>query len=194
MSLEDRIRSAVQEGLRLKHWLLKDGAPILLDMSSVAATCLRQGGKLLFVGNGGSAGDSQHLATEFVVRLSAERERPALAALALTTDSSLLTACANDYSFAHIFSRQVEALGKPGDVLVAISTSGNSPNVLEAARAAREKGLQVLGLLGGTGGALLPLCDLALVVPARNSGRVQEVHITAGHVWVDLVEERLYST
>lgn len=194
MSLMDRIQSAVEESLRLKHWLLDEGAPQLLEMSGVAAACLAGGGKLLFVGNGGSAGDCQHLATEFVVRLSAARERPALAALALTTDSSLLTACANDYSFQQIFSRQVEALGQPGDLLVAISTSGNSANVVEAARVARLRGLGVLGFLGGGGGALLPHCDHALVVPARDSGRVQELHITAGHIWVDLVEERLYSS
>jgi len=194
MNLTQRIQAALEEALRLKRWLLEEGGPVLLEMSGVTAACLRGGGKLLFAGNGGSAGDSQHLATEFVVRLSAQRERPALAAMALTTDSSLLTACANDFGFQHIFSRQVEALGQPGDLLVAISTSGNSANVVAAARVARERGMGVLGLLGGGGGDLLPLCDHALVVPAGNAGRVQEIHITAGHIWVDLVEERLYST
>lgn len=191
--MRERITAALEEGIRLKAWLRDEGAGILLEMSALAAACLGTGGKLLFAGNGGSAGDSQHLATELVVRLTAARERPALAGLALTTDSSLLTACANDFSFDMVFQRQVEALGRPGDLLVALSTSGRSPNVLAAARRARQLGLGVLGLLGGDGGPLAAECDLALVVPATNSGRVQEVHITAGHILVDLVEERLYS-
>jgi len=191
--MRERITAALEEGIRLKGWLRDEGADTLLEMSALAAACLGGGGKLLFAGNGGSAGDSQHLATELVVRLTAARERPALAGLALTTDSSLLTACANDFSFDMVFQRQVEALGRPGDLLVALSTSGRSPNVLAAARRARQLGLGVLGFLGGDGGPLAAECDLALVVPATNSGRVQEVHITAGHILVDLVEERLYS-
>ena len=191
--MRERIAAALEEGIRLKAWLRDEGADTLLEMSTLAAACLGTGGKLLFAGNGGSAGDSQHLATELVVRLTAARERPALAGLALTTDSSLLTACANDFSFDMVFQRQVEALGRPGDLLVALSTSGRSPNVLAAARRARQLGLGVLGFLGGDGGPLAAECDLALVVPATNSGRVQEVHITAGHILVDLVEVRLYS-
>jgi len=190
--MRERIRHALEEGIRLKRWLLEEGGDTLLAMAARSTACLAEGGKLLFAGNGGSAGDSQHLATELVVRLSATRERPALAALALTTDSSLLTACANDYSFDMVFLRQVEALGRPGDLLVALSTSGNSPNVVAAARRARELGLGVLGLCGGDGGRLAPLCDHALVVPARDAGRVQELHITAGHILVELVEEGLF--
>jgi D-sedoheptulose 7-phosphate isomerase len=190
--MRERIAAALDEGIRLKTWLRDEAADTLLEMSALAATCLSAGGKILFAGNGGSAGDSQHLATELVVRLTADRQRPALAGLALTTDSSLLTACANDFSFEMIFQRQVEALGRPGDLLVALSTSGRSPNVLAAARRARELGMRVLGLLGGDGGPLAAVCDQALIVPARNSGRVQEVHITAGHILVDLIEERLY--
>ncbi|MDP2359396.1 MAG: SIS domain-containing protein [bacterium] len=189
--MRERIRQAVEEGLRLRQWLLAEGGEVLLAMSARMADCLAAGGKVLFAGNGGSAADSQHLATELVVRLSAARERRALAGLALTTDSSLLTACANDYSFEQIFQRQVEALGRPGDLLVALSTSGRSANVVAAARSARALGLGVLGLLGGEGAPLAELCDLALVVPGTDAGRVQEVHITAGHILIDLVEERL---
>jgi len=191
--MRERIIAALDEGIRLKAWLRDEAADTLLEMSARAASCLSAGGKILFAGNGGSAGDSQHLATELVVRLTSARQRPALAGLALTTDSSLLTACANDFSFEMIFQRQVEALGRPGDLLVALSTSGRSPNLLAAAKRAKELGLGVLGLLGGDGGPLAALCDRALIVPAANSGRVQEVHITAGHILVDLVEVRLYS-
>jgi D-sedoheptulose 7-phosphate isomerase len=191
--VRERIRAALEEGIRLKRWLGDEAAGVLLEMSERGADCLRGGGKLLFCGNGGSAGDSQHLATELVVRLSPARQRPALAGLALTTDSSLLTACANDFSFEAVFRRQVEALGRPGDVLVALSTSGRSPNVVAAAGRARELGLVVLGLLGGDGGPLAPLCDAALVVPSADAGRVQELHITAGHILIDLIEERLFA-
>jgi D-sedoheptulose 7-phosphate isomerase len=190
--MRERVRQALEEGIRLKRWLMEEGTDTLLEMAARGAACLAGGGKLLFAGNGGSAADSQHLATELVVRLSSALERPALAGLALTTDSSLLTACANDYSFGRIFSRQVEALGRGGDLLVAISTSGRSANLLEAARAARARGLGVLGLTGGDGGALAPLCDLALVAPAANPGRVQELHIAAGHILIDLIEQRLH--
>ncbi len=190
--MRERINAALEEGIRLRLWLRDEGADTLLAMAERGADCLRGGGKLLFAGNGGSAGDSQHLATEFVVRLSAARERPALAGLALTTDSSLLTACANDFSFEMIFQRQVEALGRPGDLLLVLSTSGRSPNLVAAARRARELGLGALGFLGGDGGTLAGLCELALVVPARDSGRVQELHITAGHLLVELIEQRLY--
>lgn len=191
--MRERVLAALEEGIRLKRWLQADGVETLLRMSALGADCLRGGGKLLFAGNGGSAGDSQHLATELVVRLSAERERPALGGLALTTDSSLLTACANDFSFEMIFQRQLEALGRPGDLLLALSTSGRSANLLAAASRARELGLGVLGFLGGSGGPLAPLCDESLVVPASNSGRVQELHIAAGHILIDLIEQRLYS-
>lgn len=191
--MKERVRSALEEGLRLKRWLRDESADLLLEMAGRCAACLRGGGKLLFAGNGGSAADSQHLATELVVRLSAALERPALAGLALTTDSSLLTACANDFSFEMIFQRQVEALGRPGDLLLLLSTSGRSANLLAAARRARELGLAPLGFCGGDGGALAPLCDLALIVPSANPGRVQELHITAGHILIDLVEQGLHA-
>jgi D-sedoheptulose 7-phosphate isomerase len=158
-----------------------------------AADCLsdalRSGGKLMFCGNGGSAADSQHLASEFTGRFIDDR-RP-LAALALSTDSSALTCIANDYAFDQVFERQLRGLGRQGDVLVAISTSGRSGNVLRAVQAARETGIAVVGLLGRDGGTLKPLCDVALVVPSDTTARIQEAHIFIGHTLCAMVEQAL---
>jgi len=188
---EEYIAESFEESIRLKRAVLDRQSGAILAMARRMADCLRGGGKILFCGNGGSAADSQHLATELVVRLSPRTERRALAALALSTDSSLLTACANDFGFERTFARQVEALGAAEDCLVTISTSGNSLNVVEAARRARERGMAVLGLLGGTGGSLRELADQAVTVPSADPGRVQECHITVGHVLVGLVEREL---
>lgn len=141
---------------------------------------LRNGGKLLFFGNGGSAADAQHLATEFVVRYRANR--PALAAIALTTDTSALTAIGNDFGFEDLFSRQVEGLGKPGDVAIGLSTSGTSPNVVKGLMAARRLGGIAVGFGGGDGGRLPALCDISLIVPSRTTARIQECHILLGHM------------
>ncbi len=150
---------------------------------------LAQGGKLLFCGNGGSAADSQHLAAEFTGRFV--RDRRPLAAIALSTDTSALTSIANDYAFDQVFERQVEALGRPGDCLVGISTSGNSGNVLRAFAAARRGGLATIGLLGRDGGRLAALSDARIVVPSRTTSRIQEAHIFIGHNLCALVERGL---
>ncbi|MBF0323964.1 MAG: D-sedoheptulose 7-phosphate isomerase [Alphaproteobacteria bacterium] len=147
---------------------------------------LGAGGKILFFGNGGSAADAQHLAAEMVVRYRINRK--ALAAIALTTDTSTLTACANDYSFEGIFSRQVEALARPGDVLIGISTSGKSPNVVKALEVGKEMGCIATGFAGGDGGVMKDLCDPLLVVPSKIVGRIQEMHILIGHALCDRVE------
>ncbi|OAN55049.1 D-sedoheptulose 7-phosphate isomerase [Magnetospirillum moscoviense] len=147
---------------------------------------LGAGGKILFFGNGGSAADAQHLAAEMVVRYRINRK--ALAAIALTTDTSTLTACANDYSFEGIFSRQVEALARPGDVLIGISTSGKSPNVVKALEVGKEMGCVAAGFAGGDGGVMKDLCDPLLVVPSKIVGRIQEMHILIGHALCDRVE------
>ena len=152
-------------------------------------TTLQSGGTLFFAGNGGSAADAQHLATEYVVRY--QTNRPPMRAVALTTDSSLLTACANDLGFDEVFARQVEALAEPGDLLVLHSTSGESPNVIRAAQAAKARGVGVVALLGKTGGHLRELADLSLIVPADDTARIQELHLAIEHVICDLVEERL---
>jgi len=150
---------------------------------------MQQGGKLLLCGNGGSAADAQHLATECMVRL--QHDRCPLPALALTTDTSLLTAAGNDFGFDTIFVRQVEGLGNPGDVLLALSTSGNSRNVVLAVEEARQRGLSTLGLLGKGGGALRDRVDIALVVPSSNTQRIQEVHLAVGHILCSALERRV---
>ena len=154
------------------------------------AAVLRGGGTLFFCGNGGSAADAQHLATEYVVRYSATRK--AMAAVALTTDSSVLTAAGNDLGFEQIFARQVEALGRPGDLLVMHSTSGRSPNLLAAARSARAGGLATIAFLGGDGGALAAQVDQAIVVPAAETSAIQVMHLALEHLIVELVEQELF--
>jgi len=153
------------------------------------AETLRAGGTIFFCGNGGSAADAQHIATEYVVRYSASR-RP-LAALALTTDSSVLTAAANDLGFERVFARQVEALCRPGDLLVLHSTSGESPNLLAAAHAARNRSVRTVAFLGRGGGALMGHVDEAIVVPSDDTGRIQVIHLALEHLIVELVEEEL---
>jgi len=148
--------------------------------------CLAAGGKIVWMGNGGSAADSQHLAAEMVGRF--RRERRGLAAIALTTDSSILTSVGNDYGFEQIFARQVEALCNPADVVVGISTSGNSGNVIAAIARAREMGAYTVGLLGGDGGQLSVLADFSIVVPSSETPRIQEAHILIGHILCDLIE------
>ncbi|HKT72995.1 MAG TPA: D-sedoheptulose 7-phosphate isomerase [Steroidobacteraceae bacterium] len=164
-------------------------APGVHAAADMMAEALNAGNKLMFCGNGGSAADSQHLAAEFTGRFVADR-RP-LAALALSTDTSALTCIANDYSFADVFYRQVLSLGKPGDCLIAISTSGNSANVLRAVEAARSVKARVIGLLGRDGGKLRQECDLAIIVPSGTTARIQEAHIFIGHTWCGLVERAL---
>lgn len=151
------------------------------------------GKKLLLCGNGGSAADCQHLAAEFMIRLSHHIQRPALPAIALTTDTSNLTAGGNDIGFDNVFARNVEGLGNEGDILIAISTSGNSSNIIKAVEMARIKRMKVIGLLGGTGGKLKDLVDIPVVIPSGSTQRIQEGHITVGHIICELVETELYS-
>lgn len=155
-------------------------------LASRLKACLAAGGKIVLMGNGGSAGDSQHIAAELVGRF--KRERRGLPALALTTDTSILTSIGNDYGYEQVFSRQVEALCGPHDVLIGISTSGNSGNVIRAIEVARTLGIYSVGLLGGSGGKLSGLCDMALVAPAAETARVQELHILIGHILCELLE------
>jgi len=161
----------------------------VLRLAEVTHETLTGGRTLLFCGNGGSAADAQHLAAEYVVRFA--REREGLAALALTTDTSVLTAGGNDYGFDAVFERQVRALGRAGDLLVLHSTSGESSNLLRAADAARERGVRTAALLAKGGGRLATLVDLPLVVPTDSTARAQEMHLTIGHIVCDLVEARL---
>lgn len=165
---------------------LKDGFAALLDS---CAASLASGGKLLFFGNGGSAADAQHLATELTVRFI--KDRAPLAAIALTTDTSTLTAIGNDFGFDYLFSRQIDALGSAGDVAIGLSTSGNSPNVLNGLRAARAKNLITVGLSGRDGGKMRECCDILLVVPSETTARIQEMHITLGHMLCGALERKL---
>ncbi|MBL0718633.1 D-sedoheptulose 7-phosphate isomerase [Piscinibacter sp. Jin2] len=163
-------------------------APEVQAAGRLMAEALRRGRKIMFCGNGGSAADSQHLAAELTGRFI--HDRKPLAAMALSTDSSALTCIGNDYSFAEVFSRQVEGLGQAGDVLVGISTSGRSANVIKAVEAALGRDMQVIGLLGRDGGALKALCDVAIVVPSPTTARIQEAHILIGHTLCGLIEEQ----
>ena len=161
----------------------------LLAAVEVCATAIRQGGKILFCGNGGSAADAQHLATELTIRY--RTNRLPIAAVALTTDTSALTACGNDLGFDQIFSRQVHAIGRAGDVLIGTSTSGNSPNVILAVEKARELQMRTIAFVGGTGGKLTDLTEIVLKVPSRTTARIQEMHIFLGHLFCELLEQRL---
>ena len=162
----------------------------IAKITDAITVALRGGGKLVTCGNGGSAGDAQHIAGEFVSRLNYDRA-PA-ASIALTTDTSVITAIGNDYGYEHVFERQVLALGRPGDVLLAISTSGRSPSILRAMQAARERQLIVIGFSGKTAGDMPPLADLMLHVPSDSTPLIQQIHITAAHIVCGLVEERLF--
>lgn len=157
--------------------------------ATIIIDALRAGRKILFAGNGGSAADAQHLATELVVRFTIDR--PALAAIALTTDGSIMTAAGNDLGFEQLFSRQIRSLGQPGDVFVALSTSGRSPNVLAACKAARELGMTVVGLTGLKGEPMADLCDIALHVPSETTWLIQQVHMAAGHTICAIAEQAL---
>lgn len=188
MNPQDVFAAHLRESIRTKERLLAECGPATEAAGRLMAEAVAAGRKVLFCGNGGSAADSQHFATELVVRLSSAFERPALAALALTTDSSLLTACANDYSFEEVFARQVEGLGQVGDVLVGISTSGKSENVRRALERARARGLRTVLLAGGDGGTCKPLADAAVVVPSKVTAHIQECHLALGHILCELVE------
>jgi len=185
------IRRLFAESARARDVFLEENADALARAVELVGDALAAERKVLLFGNGGSAADAQHIAAEFVGRFA--RERRALPALALTTDTSALTAIANDYGYEHVFARQVHALGVAGDVALAISTSGRSPNVLRAVEACRERGVRTIGLTGGDGGPLATMVDVSLRVSAStHSARIQETHILVGHVICELVDRRLF--
>ncbi len=184
--------TAIAESINIQNRLLRETGGILLQAVQQLFITLRNGGKILLCGNGGSAADAQHIAAELVIRLTSSNNRPALAAQALTVDTSILTAGANDFGFDFVYSRQIEALGRLGDTLIALSTSGNSANVIEAVNMAHEKGLYVIGFLGGEGGKLKKLVDLPVIVPSASTARIQETHILIAHVMCDILERELF--
>jgi D-sedoheptulose 7-phosphate isomerase len=183
------IESELRETILTKEKILTECIGTIERMGDMVARALQNRHKLLVCGNGGSAADAQHFAGELVGRFT--REREALPAIALTTDSSVLTCLGNDYGFESVFSRQVEALGQPEDVLIGITTSGNSPNVLAALLAAQSKGMKTLALTGRGGGKIARMVDIALVVPSSNTQRIQESHITIIHILCSLIEQAL---
>jgi len=184
----DSLAESAETKVNIQHECMDDinsAVDLLVDT-------YKNGNKLLLCGNGGSAADCQHIAAELMIRLNHKINRPALAAIALTTDSSNLTAGGNDIGFENVFARNVEGLGQTGDVLLAISTSGNSINVLNAVKKAKEMGMKILGFLGGTGGDLLSQVDIAVKIPSYNTQRIQEGHITIAHIICELLESELY--
>jgi D-sedoheptulose 7-phosphate isomerase len=186
-----RISTIVGESLEVKRRFFADHGAEVQRAAELIADGFKAGRKLLVFGNGGSAADAQHIAGELVNRFL--QERRALPAIALTTDGGVLTCVANDTGFENVFARQVEALGVAGDVCLAITTSGNSPNIVAACRAARGQGIKVVGLLGRDGGSVAALCDLALIVPSDDTQRIQETHNLLGHILCELIEEAVIS-
>lgn len=180
----------VNESLRVKAAFFEQNKEAISRTAETIAHGLKNGKKMLFFGNGGSAADAQHLAAEMVGRLGPDRAP--LAGIALTTDTSILTAVGNDYGYEKVFSRQIEALGQPGDAAIAISTSGNSPSVLEALDTARAKGLFTVGFTGETGGKMVGQCEVLFRVPSRVTPRIQETHILLGHIICELVDRELF--
>jgi D-sedoheptulose 7-phosphate isomerase len=185
----DSIRKAVADSIAVKKVFFQKNEQLIAEVAREICSSLEQGRKVLLFGNGGSAADAQHIAAEFVGRF--QRERGPFPAIALTTDTSILTAIGNDYGYDQVFARQVRALGRKGDIAVAISTSGNSPNVLLAADAAREIGMITVGLTGRDGGKLGPKVQYHLNVPHNLSARIQEVHIMIGHILCELADDNL---
>ena len=192
MNAIEMIEGHLQESAAVKQRLARVAAPAIAEAGQRIAERVAGGGKIMLCGNGGSAADSQHLAAEFTNRLRSSLERPPIAALALTTDTSFLTARANDYGFVEVFERLVEGLGRSGDVLISISTSGNSGNVIRAVESCRAKDILTVGMLGGSGGELARLVDIPIIVPSDNTQFIQESHIAIGHIICELVEETLY--
>jgi len=191
--MQDIVKSQIEASIQAKQAILKD--PDLLQLISNAAATVtkayKNGKKTLLAGNGGSAADAQHIAGEFVSRFYFDR--PGLPSIALTTDTSILTAIGNDYGYEKLFARQVQALGNEGDVFIAISTSGNSPNVLKALEVCKEKGITSIGLTGMSGGKMADKCDICIKVPSAETPRIQESHILIGHIICCITEEEMFA-
>ena len=188
--MEEIIRRVAKESQRIQEGFIRKNTSPLIDCAEYISKAFKNDRKLMLCGNGGSAADAQHIAAEFVNRFLLDRHP--LPAMALTTDTSIITSVANDYSYEEVFSKQIQALGVERDILLAISTSGNSKNILSAIRTAKEKGLYTVGLIGGDGGKMLTLVDLPMVVESNQTPRVQETHILAGHLICELVEYILF--
>jgi len=189
--LKDLVEGSLRESIQVKEAFLQTGAGIIVEMAQLVCRAFRGSHRLFLFGNGGSAADSQHLAAEFVNRF--QRERPPLPAIALSVDTSVITSIGNDYNFEDIFVKQLQALAHAGDVVLGISTSGRSANVIKAMKWARQHGIHTLGWAGAARAEMEVYCDLILRVPSQVTARIQECHITAGHVLCELVEEMLFA-
>jgi len=190
--IKDKIKETFEDSISVKTDIIDQRIyEVLIEAGEVITKSISSGGKLMICGNGGSAADAQHLVAEFLVRLTSEVDREGIPAISLAQDTSTLTACLNDYGSDEIFKRVFSSLANEGDILLAISTSGNSTNVVETLKLANTKGIYTLGFLGGDGGKALKYCDSAFIVPTKVTGRIQESHITAGHAILQYVEDRL---
>ena len=190
--IRDKLIKTFEDSISVKKQIIKDSSyKVLLDAGDIIADSISGGGKLLLCGNGGSAADAQHLAAEFLVRLTSDVNRQSIPALSLAQDTSTLTACINDYGSDDIFKRVFSALSSKGDTLLAITTSGNSKNIIETLKEAKDRNVFSLGFLGNGGGEALSYCDLAFVVPSTITARIQECHITAGHALLQYIEDSL---
>ena len=188
--MQDKIRVAIRESIDVKNEVLKKLVPDIEKAAKIMIDSLMKGGKILFFGNGGSAADSQHLTAELIGRYL--KDRKSLPAIALSTDTSILTSLSNDYGFEVVFAKQIEGLAKAIDIAFGISTSGNSRNVLEGIEKAKEIGCKTIGLLGGDGGRIADVVDVAITVPSKSTPRIQESHITIGHILCGLIEQELF--
>lgn len=187
----DEIRSQILENIGIAQGLIEGYLDLIVEVGNRLTTALKNGNKILLCGNGGSAADSQHIAAEFINRF--RKDRAPLPAIALTTDTSIITSISNDYDYKYSFSKQVLALGQKGDALMGISTSGNAGNVIEAIKAGKEKGLYTIGLTGDGGGKIKDVVDICIKVPSHDTPRIQEAHILIGHLLCDIVEKAIFS-
>lgn len=187
--MRDRIKEILLESIQVKEELLRSSIIQILDIAELAIECLKKNGKVILFGNGGSAADSQHIAAELVGRF--KKDRSAIAAVALTTNTSILTSLANDYGYEVVFAKQIEALGQKNDIAIGISTSGKAKNVAAGIKQAKKMGIKTVALTGGDGGDLAKLADVSLLVPSAITARIQEAHITIGHIICELIEQAL---
>ena len=191
-NIKNKVKLAFQESISVKEQIIDNKSyEVLVEAGDIISNAISNGGKLLLCGNGGSAADAQHLAAEFLIRLTSDVNRESIPALSLAQDTSTLTACINDYGPDDVFKRVFSALSSEGDILLVITTSGNSKNVIETLKLAKERGIYALGFLGNDGGKALSYCDSAFVVPSSITARIQESHITAGHALLQYVEDSL---
>ena len=193
--IKSKIKKSFEESISVKNAVIEQKAyEILIHAGDVIAQSIKEGGKLMICGNGGSAADAQHLAAEFLIRLTSDVNRQGIPAISLAQDTSTLTACINDYGPDEIFKRVLSTLSRKGDVLLVISTSGNSSNIIEALKFAKSEGLHSVGFLGGDGGDALEFCNASFIVPSKVTARIQESHITAGHAMLQYIEDSLLKT